>query len=365
MPRTFHGVVYHAEWGEPKSFIEAAFAAGIADVASFLSEVDNYRGPDVALRQWLKRYDTQVLRDMALLALGLMAGPVKKVSVHGLQSDMVSAMESESSEYAITGGYDQLVHHLAHGLKIKKNQYVEKVHYDKSGVTMTTTEGEVYRARTAIFTCSIGMLKSGKVKFTPELPDHKKQALQFVHAGHESKVSVRFKKKFWPDHINLITRCDRQRRTGRVFFDENSGLEGKPFILNALMGGDDGAKVRFDSDQEVLQKICRDLNEIYPVHGGVYKWVERNSDGSPMMVRKQWMDDPYSMGGTSYLSIDPRGRFDITQARAHLASSAQTRPLFWAGEATAVGTQPASVHGAHWTGVRAAQEVLGHLKARS
>lgn len=362
VPRTFNGVIYHSEWGEPKSFIEAAIAAGLLDISTIFVKLDHYDGPDRTLWQWIKQYDTRLKRDLALLALGVMAGPQKSLSIHGIQSDLMSDMESETDEYAVTGGYDQLVTRMARGLDIRHNQFIEHVHYDRSGVRVTTSEGLVYEARTAIFTFSIGMLKSGRVKFTPELPAYKKNALNFIHAGHESKVSIRFKQKFWPDNISLITRCDSQRRTGRVFFDENFGLPGKPPILSTLQGGDDGAKLRGKSDHEVLQKLCQDLNDIYPVRGGIYSMVQRRPDGSPMMARKQWMDDPFSMGGTSYISIDPRGRYDVRQARVDLATSYQTQPLFWAGEATTVGTQPASVHGAHWTGVRAAQEVLNHLR---
>lgn len=361
--RTDCGLIYHQAWGAPKSFIDAAISAGIVDISNIFNDVDNFAGPDKSLRSWLTRYQSPIVRDMASLALGMeMPGPEKRLSIFGLQSDQLSEMERESEEFAINQGYGTFVDRMAKGLRILKNKFIEEIHYDSKGVTVITQQGERFQAKTAVFTFALGMLKSGQVRFTPNLPAYKLRALNFVHAGHESKMSIRFKKRFWPEAISLLTRCDESRRAGRVYFEENFGLKGRPLILNALMSGDDAARLSQLSDLQVLQKICADLNAMFPVRGGVINLVAKNADGSPMIVRKQWMNDPFSKGGTTYVSTDPSGHYDVRRARTDLATSYRTAPLFWAGEATTVGTQPSSVHGAHWTGVRASMEVLRYLK---
>lgn len=361
--RNDRGLIYHQAWGAPKSFVDAALSAGPVEVANIFNEVDNFQGPDRNLQAWLTRYQSVVVRDMASLALGMeMPGPEKRLSILGLQSDQLSEMELESEEFAINEGYSTFVERMAKGISILKNKFVEHIEYGPTGVVISTRQGEVFSAKTAIFTFSLGMLKSGDVKFTPNLPPYKIRALGLVHAGHESKMSIRFTKRFWPEHISLFTRCDQSRRAGRVYFEENFGLWGRPLILNALMSGDDAARLRNESDLQLLQKICKDLNDMFPVKGGVLRLVARHSDGSPMIARKQWMNDPFSKGGTTYVSTDPSGKHDVRKARTALATSYRTAPLYWAGEATTVGTQPSSVHGAHWTGVRASIEVIRYLK---
>ena len=360
------GVVYHRSWGAPKSFTDAAVSAGLIDIATLFQNMDGYTGPDCTLQAWLGQYSDPVVRDMVSLALGVeMPGSEKVLSIYGLQSDRLSEMEQEPVEFAIEGGYDRLIEHMAKPLDIRLEQMVEHVQYDAKGVTVRVKGGAEFKARTAVFTFALGMLKSGRIQFSPALPAYKTKALRFVHAGHESKVSIRFRRRFWPENVPLITRCDQNRRVGRVYFEEGFAAPGAPPVINALISGDDGARVRKLSEEDLLGRICRDLNDIYPVRGGVLSLVARHGDGRPMMARKQWMDDPYSLGGTTYVSVDPSGRFDVRQARTYLASSYKTAPLFWAGESTTVGTQPSSVHGAHWTGVRASIEVLNLLNRRS
>ena len=63
-----------------------------------------------------------------------------------------------------------------------------------------------------------------------------------------------------------------------------------------------------------------------------------------------WLDDPFALGG---YSVCLPGHYD---AREKLAQA--TPPLYWAGEATAPHHLTAMVHGAYFTGQRAAQEIM-------
>ena len=70
-----------------------------------------------------------------------------------------------------------------------------------------------------------------------------------------------------------------------------------------------------------------------------------------------WVSDPYSRGGYSYVRPGNHG------AREALAEA--TPPLLWAGEATPAEANAATVHGALLSGVRAAEEVGRLLRPRS
>ena len=75
------------------------------------------------------------------------------------------------------------------------------------------------------------------------------------------------------------------------------------------------------------------------------------------IVRSHWSREPFSQGSTSYLPVG-----GTAAHRARLAQPVADR-LFFAGEATSV-ESPNQLEGAHDTGVRAAEQVLGVASTR-
>jgi monoamine oxidase len=66
----------------------------------------------------------------------------------------------------------------------------------------------------------------------------------------------------------------------------------------------------------------------------------------------RWGADPWAGGSYSFLGLGARANDRVTLAQP------VANTLFFAGEATHR-DDPASVHGAWWSGLRAAQEILG------
>jgi monoamine oxidase len=64
-----------------------------------------------------------------------------------------------------------------------------------------------------------------------------------------------------------------------------------------------------------------------------------------------WVDDPFSAGGYSYVPVGADGQREV------LARPIGSQ-LFFAGEATASAAFASTVHGAYVSGLRAAQEIL-------
>ena len=101
---------------------------------------------------------------------------------------------------------------------------------------------------------------------------------------------------------------------------------------------------------------------MFPIASPTFARLAQSTGGQLSYLRKQWMDDPFAHGGNSYLAVGaPSSTVSVQTARKILASAAQTRPVFWAGEATETAQQPASVHGAHMSGLRAAFEIGTYL----
>ncbi|MCA9284812.1 MAG: FAD-dependent oxidoreductase, partial [Phycisphaerales bacterium] len=214
--------------------------------------------------------------------------------------------------------------------------------------------------------------------FDPPLPASKIAALDRIENGPISKVVLRFDRRFWPSDMSLLGNPGRQRRAGRSYFVPLYGAVSLPggassAILTALFNGNEAreldrrmsgraegdsggglpATVRARVDDYVRRNIMADLDEIFPGSAGFLTgWRVRS-----------WANDPFTIGGTSFIRFEAGGRSrDAATVRQALADHLPTLPLYWAGEACALGTNPWSVHGAHQSGRAAARNVHAYLE---
>ncbi|OEL28771.1 Lysine-specific histone demethylase 1-like protein 1 [Dichanthelium oligosanthes] len=77
----------------------------------------------------------------------------------------------------IPGGNSQFVRALADGIPIFYGQNVRRIQYGRDGV-MVHTDKQSFRGDMVLCTVPLGVLKKGDIKFVPELPAQKKEAIQ-------------------------------------------------------------------------------------------------------------------------------------------------------------------------------------------
>ena len=66
------------------------------------------------------------------------------------------------------------------------------------GVTVCSADGRELRSGVAVCTLPLGVLKTGRVRFVPALPESKRSALEELVMGPVVKVLLRFEERFWP-----------------------------------------------------------------------------------------------------------------------------------------------------------------------
>jgi monoamine oxidase len=124
------------------------------------------------------------------------------------------------------------------------------------------------------------------------------------------------------------------------------GTSNAPAALTAYCTGPRAARLAALGDEEALDVVLADLKRLFPKadpRGGLHAWR-----------RIDWVSDPFSCGGYSFLRPGGSG------ARTRLAA-ADTGALFWAGAATATPTIADTVQAAYLSGLRAAAEVVAFL----
>lgn len=237
-------------------------------------------------------------------------------------------------------GYIQLVAVLARNLPILLNQPVNTIVYDHAGVRVETQTSH-YHAKQVIITVPVSLLRSGKIQFKPALPSEKMQAFSQAKMGTYDKIFLYFSNVFWDKQKEWVGFIQSEPAKYPVLDIMNYYKFTKQPVLLVFNAGKQAEKFEQMSDQKIIDKIMQELRVIYG------KDIPEPS--SYFITR--WHNDPYALGSYTYLSYD--APLDYYKK---IAKPVKDR-LFFAGEATSL-TDPATVHGAYLSGIRAAEEII-------
>ena len=103
----------------------------------------------------------------------------------------------KGADALFVNGYQEIITHLAKGVTVKLGQTVREVQCGSENVSVVTDRGE-YKADRVIMTLPLGVLKDGMVRFSPELPGEKRQAIAALGMGVLNKCYLKFSQAFWP-----------------------------------------------------------------------------------------------------------------------------------------------------------------------
>lgn len=228
-------------------------------------------------------------------------------------------------------GYGALTDGLARDVPVRLSTPVSAIDWSGAGVVAQTDAG-VIRARRAIVTVPVGVLRTGAIRFRPELPATTQDAIAGMQMGALSKIGMRFDfSKFDLPRGDIFTRDPESA------FD----FDCRPFdrdIVVAIFGGD-FARTITQSPQEAVDAT---LNAFVEVVGGDVRGAFR------MARLHAWHNEPFSLGCYSHCLP---GHAD---ARAALGAPVGDRIVF-AGEASAPEGAAMTTGGAFLAGQAAAK----------
>lgn len=292
---------------------------------------------------------------------GFHAAPADRMSSRTLKETQGGAQEEQ---HRVTNGYDRVPLRLAqefHGAggEIHLNAVVSKIQW-QAGEVHVQTRGElgdggaVFRARTAVVTLPLGVLKAapghvGAVRFEPEL-EEKRALWDQLEMGIVSRLVLRFEPHFWQE--TLAPEKLRASHGAEFGFVHAPGAPIPVWWSAApeptLVGWTGGPAARAlvgEVHPEVLKIALQSLAELFGCNVAAL---------DSALVESHWHDwasDPFCRGGYSYSTAG------LEDAPARLAEPVDGT-LFFAGEATASPADLGTVSGALESGVRVAQEVL-------
>ena len=240
----------------------------------------------------------------------------------------------------VTGGMDQLTNLLALDLDIRLGDPVRRIEWRPGQVRVDTTRHS-FEADAVVITIPVGLLASDAIEFAPALPPEKKAAAKRLPMGLLNKAFVLFPRPFWDTSVDFLTFHSSPPPLFYAWLNLYR-YTGQPALLGFTAGAQ-AREVERMSDEAVRARIFSRLRS-----------ARRNGEvPEPLALRvSHWGSDPWARGSYSFLGIGASAD-DRSTLAAPLAGT-----LFFAGEATHRDS-PSSVHGAWWSGLRAANEILG------
>lgn len=239
-------------------------------------------------------------------------------------------------------GFGSIVARRGRDLPVRLSTPARRIRWDGPGVRVETDAG-VLAARAAVVTASTGALAAGALRFTPELPAAKADAIADTPMGMLMKIPllIRRGERFGLKPFTDVLYAQRGRRD-LYFLSFPFGTD----LMVGFAGGDFAWELSAAGEAAAVDYATQALGDLFG--SDAPKAVERGS-----MTR--WASNPWTRG--AYAASTP-GRY---AARTELARPLADR-VFFAGEALAGGLIQ-TCGGAFLSGQAAAQAVHRTLAA--
>jgi monoamine oxidase len=261
---------------------------------------------------------------------------------YGSPASQLSAWYGQESEEfggadaLFPGGFDQITTHLARGLDIRLSAQVAEV----APGAVRLTDGARIAADHVICTVPLGVLQSGKIRFTEALEPARQAAINGLRMGLLNKCWLRFDRVAWPDDVDWIGWMGPNPGYWGEWVSLARGL-GAPVLLG-FNAADAAAEVETLSDRETVAAAHDALRSMF---GARFP--------TPIAAQAtRWGQDPFNLGSYSFNAV---GTSPAT--RQALAGAEWEGQLWFAGEATSSGYF-GTAHGAVLSGLSVAQELL-------
>ncbi len=244
----------------------------------------------------------------------------------------------EGADVVFPNGYSAIIDYLKNGLDIQFDEIVNAVNRVGNEFQVTTHKNS-YNADLVVCALPLGVLKSGKVKFTPEFSPKKRESIERIGVGAVNKVVIEYPYAFWDTTKQYINYFSNTK--GKFSYLINLKTYSPLNMICGITIGDYSASLDAKSDLENESTFHSILKSIYgagipdPIHSFV----------------THWKTDPFCLGAYSFQKVG-----SYPEDYDELARTEHPNLLFCREHTSR--DYRGTVHGAYLSGIRVADEIL-------
>ena len=241
--------------------------------------------------------------------------------------DVASLIEDE--DWFCKQGFGSLVSHYGSRLPVSLNTKAIEINWSRHGVKVKTNHGDI-QAKAVILTVSTGVLASGDLKFSPELPVKKQESFNAISMGNYEHVCLLFSDdalQTKPDTYILKSVDESGMKFGALTNASESGL------AYFDIGGNTALDLMRENEEVRINLALEEFKNIFG---------NRIEQSFVKGAASSWRNNSYTQG--AYASAE----LGASTMREFLRESIADK-VFFAGEACHR-TMWASVAGAHLSG---------------
>ncbi len=223
--------------------------------------------------------------------------------------------------------------------KITYNKVIESIDYSDNQI-LVSTANEQFTADRVIVTIPVKMLQNSTIKFIPELPKEKLEAIDKVTVWDGCKAFIEFSEKFYPTFTAFDITPESAGQ--KLYYDAAYGQNSSANVLGLFAVGTGTLPYVQLSDAELIDYMLSELDQLFEGKASA-SYVKH--------IFQNWNEEPFANG--AYVYDDENWR------RVRTLGKSLEGKLYFAGDAYTTGEDWSSVHTAARSARRAVDEIMG------
>ena len=203
--------------------------------------------------------------------------------------------------------------------KMQFNTKIASVDYNGDKVVALDSEGQKYEADKLVVTVPLKLLQLGEVKFIPELPNNKQNAIADANIWSGMKVFLKFSEQFYPTFLYFDDSATPEGQ--RLYYDAAYGQNSDDHVLGLFSVGKQAETYRQFSGDALRGYVLQELDDVFDGKASetflgilAQNWNEQpfakaaylEDDASSSISRRmaQSVNDKLYFAGCSYTQFD-------------------------------------------------------------
>lgn len=183
--------------------------------------------------------------------------------------------------------FDQYIVPAVEGV-IRYNTVVESIDYSGEEV-LVQTQSQTFTAAKVIVTVPVKMLQQASIRFTPELPDDKLEAINQATVWDGFKAFIEFSEKFYPAFVAFNIQPETAGQ--KLYYDAAYGQQTDRHILGLFTVGTGTLPYRQLRGDALIQHMLTELDE---------RFDNKASASYVKHISQNWNAEPYIQGAYVY-----------------------------------------------------------------